>query len=116
MKKTKLLKYLKFMGKKTTQKTLRIMYWKLSKNCVVDVVISIALYITIIKVVLAEVALSISPLVKWVSPESKQLYHPWENFLEKKGRKHFPERVIKFEKRVSPASSWKVSCINNEQT
>ena len=103
------------MGKKTTQKTLRIMYWKLSKNCVVDVVISIALYITIIKVVLAAVALTISPLVKWVSPESRQLYHPWENFLEKKGkkkgRKHFPERVIKFEKRVSPASSWKVSCI-----
>ena len=109
MKKTKLLKYLKFMGKKTTQKTLRIMYWKLSKNCVVHVVISIALYITIIKVVLAAVALSISPLVKWVSPESRQLYHPWQNFLEKKGkkkgRKHFPERVIKFEKRVSPASS-----------
>ena len=66
MKKTKLVKYLKFMGKKTTQKTLRIMYWKLSKNCVVHVVISIALYITIIKVVLAAVALSISPLVKWV--------------------------------------------------
>ena len=75
------------MGKKTTQKTLRIMYWKLSKNCVVHVVISIALYITIIKVVLAAVALSISPLVKWVSPESRQLYHPWENFLEKKGKK-----------------------------
>ena len=37
MKKTKLLKYLKFMGKKTTQKILRIMYWKLSKNCVVHV-------------------------------------------------------------------------------
>ena len=87
MKKTKLVKYLKFMGKKTTQKTLRIMYWKLSKNCVVHVVISIALYITIIKVVLAAVALSISPLVKWVSPESRQLYHPWENFLEKKGKK-----------------------------
>ena len=51
MKKTKLLKYLKFMGKKTTQNTLRIMYWKLSKNCVVHVVISIALYITIIKVI-----------------------------------------------------------------
>ena len=94
MKKTKLLKYLKFMGKKTTQKTLRIMYWKLSKNCVVHVVISIALYITIIKVVLAAVALSISPLVKWVSPESRQLYHPWENFLEKKGKKKKDEKIF----------------------
>ena len=75
------------MGKKTTQKTLRIMYWKLSKNCVVHVVISFALYITIIKVVLAAVALSISPLVKWYRPRVGNFIIPDRIFWKKKEKK-----------------------------